>query len=141
MDQTHGMNHFHGDSGRHGLHAIVVGVKHFAGGQTEDRSDALAAGHQRVEHGLANLLGLGTVAVDAILKGFCDGAILLNNVGVQVKVRGGGSGADLDRGRRGGGGWNNTINGGSHKGARRCRGTGGDQGQDGGSSEEGHCIV
>ena len=43
VDEGHGVDHFEGDGRGHGDFGGTA--KHFAGGQTEDGSNALASGH------------------------------------------------------------------------------------------------
>ena len=43
VNEGHGVDHFQGDGRGHG--DLLGSAKHFAGGQAEDGSDALASGH------------------------------------------------------------------------------------------------
>jgi hypothetical protein len=83
VNETHGMNHFQRNSGRHGR--LIGSGKHLAGGQTEDGSNALATRHQTVLHGFANLFRFGLIRNDRGIQGRFNGREFALNVNIQVK--------------------------------------------------------
>ena len=133
MDQGHGMNHFQGNGGREGhLFGLFFGRrKHFGSRQTQDRSNALASGHEGVLHGLADEVRVGRVdALDGLFEHFVDGWLLAHDVFAQVKGSGGFGRALLKRqrvdwalsSRTKGGGGGGRRQGDGHKGCERGAG-------------------
>lgn len=61
VNQGHGMNHFQRDGRRHALIQDfgLVGGEHFVGRNAENRTNALAAGHEGIHHTLHNFVRLG----------------------------------------------------------------------------------
>ena len=73
MDQTHRVDHLERHGGGHGR--VHRSAEHFAGGDAQDRSDALAPRHERVPHGFAYFVGLGDAGCHGGLEGGLDGGL------------------------------------------------------------------
>ena len=110
MNQTHGVDHFQSDSRWHGGFVAAILGEHFAGRQTQDGSDALSTGHERVLHGLNDLFGFGFIRNQGFIESLFDVGESVGEVGVEVELgfdrlgRQGGDRAQSSSGRRGKGG-------------------------------------
>ena len=92
MNQTHGVNHFDRDGGRHGTICLVT--KHVASGQTQNGTNTLATRHEGVLHGFDNLVRLGFGRDERFIEGLLDQGQSFGKVALQIKLRlGGGCGS------------------------------------------------
>lgn len=105
VNQGHGMDHFQGNRSRqsHFLCGLFGGSKHFGCGQTQDRSDALATGHEGIAHGLADQVRVGRVdRFDGFFEHFVNGRLFAHDVFTQIKgCRGFGGAGGKSRGKGG----------------------------------------
>mmetsp|Transcript_102712 Transcript_102712/g.296916 ORF Transcript_102712/g.296916 Transcript_102712/m.296916 type:complete len:228 (-) Transcript_102712:42-725(-) len=127
MNQGHGVDHFQSDRSRHG--DLFASSKHFAGRQTQDRSDTLATGHERITHGFANQFGFLFGALHTVFQRLGDLRLLGHDIFRQVKV----SGSSDFEGRR--------RRGTSNIGHRRTEGFGSSQQSHGKERKAHDCCV
>ena len=97
MNQTHGMDHFDGHGGRHGPIGLVA--KHVTGGQTENGANTLATGHERILHGLHNLVCLGFGRNQRFIERLFYQGQSFGKVILQIKLRLGRGSGRQGRGR------------------------------------------
>ena len=85
VNKTHGVDHLQRHGSRHRL--FLGSSKHLTSSQAKDWTDTLAACHERIQHGLADLLCLRLGRDDRSLKGSLNWSFLGKKVLIQVKFR------------------------------------------------------
>ncbi|KAI0562668.1 fusion protein of aspartate kinase and homoserine dehydrogenase [Gracilaria domingensis] len=77
VNETHGMNHFHGQRGRHDRGKVSVRAgKHLESGNGENWANSFATSQQRVAHGLDQRLGATVGHLQAGLQLMVDAALI-----------------------------------------------------------------